>query len=477
MRLESQALGIMLGLAAVMGLPFSLSGQTAGKQPVLHSQDQHAPSDVQRDTARPLAQAQGADGELRLEDLEQMALESNPTLAQAAANVRAATGRKHQSGLYPNPTMGATGDEVSPGPIIRGGEFGAFVEQRIVTAGKLGLSRRVFEQEELQAEATASAQRYRVLNSVRSLYYEALGAQRRLEVQTRLARLTREAVKISKELSNVGAADQPDVLESEIEAEQAELVLAMASTALERIWRELAALVGRPSLQPAPLAGNLDEVPKLDFEKASVVLFDESPEIKSSELTVAREEAALRRAKVEKTPDVVARGGLRYNRELLEQGGRPVGLEGFFDVGLEIPFFNRNQGNIEAAKANLERARRDVERVRLSLRLRMARAYKQYQDSLTRVEKYRTQMIPRAQKAYDLYLASFRQMAAAYPQVLIAQRNLFQLHEHYISDLITTWQSAVEITGLLLTGGLEAPGGMEVTPAERMEGANSTRER
>jgi outer membrane protein, heavy metal efflux system len=477
MRLESQALGIMLGLAAVMGLPFSLSGQTAGKQPVLHSQDQHAPSDVQRDTARPLAQAQGADGELRLEDLEQMALESNPTLAQAAANVRAATGRKHQSGLYPNPTMGATGDEVSPGPIIRGGEFGAFVEQRIVTAGKLGLSRRVFEQEELQAEATASAQRYRVLNSVRSLYYEALGAQRRLEVQTRLARLTREAVKISKELSNVGAADQPDVLESEIEAEQAELGLAMARTALERIWRELAALVGRPSLQPAPLAGNLDEVPKLDFEKASVVLFDESPEIKSSELTVAREEAALRRAKVEKTPDVVARGGLRYNRELLEQGGRPVGLEGFFDVGLEIPFFNRNQGNIEAAKANLERARRDVERVRLSLRLRMARAYKQYQDSLTRVEKYRTQMIPRAQKAYDLYLASFRQMAAAYPQVLIAQRNLFQLHEHYIADLITTWQSAVEITGLLLTGGLKAPGGMEVTPAERMEGGNSTRER
>jgi cobalt-zinc-cadmium efflux system outer membrane protein len=250
----------------------------------------------------------------------------------------------------------------------------------------------------------------------------------------------------------------------------------MARTALERTWRELAAVVGKPSLQPAPLAGNLDEVPKLDFEKASVVLFGESPEIKSSELSVAREEAALRRAKVEKTPDIVARGGLRYNRELLEQGGRPVGLEGFFDVGMEIPFFNRNQGNIAAAKANLERARGDVERVKLSLRLRLARAYKQYQDSLTRVEKYHTQMIPRAQKAYDLYLASFRQMAAAYPQVLIAQRNLFQLHERYISDLITTWQSAVEITGLLLTGGLEAPGA-EVAPAETMEGANSTRER
>jgi cobalt-zinc-cadmium efflux system outer membrane protein len=477
MRLESQTLGIMLALVAFLGLPFSLPGQTGGQQPVPRSQHEHAPSGVERETAKPLPQVQGAEGQLRLEDLEQMALESNPTLAQAAANVRVAIGRKHQSGLYPNPTMGATGDEVSPGPIIRGGEFGAFVEQRIVTAGKLGLSRRIFEQEELQAEATASAQRYRVLNSVRSLYYEALGAQRRLEVQTRLGALTREAVKISKELSNVGAADQPDILESEIEAEQAELGLEMARTALERTWRELAAVIGRPSLQPVPLAGNLDEVPKLDFEKAIAALFGESPEIKSSELTVAREEATLRRAKVEKTPDIVARGGLRYNRELLEVGGRPVGLEGFFDVGLEIPFFNRNQGNIAAAKANLERARRDVERVKLSLRLRMARAYKQYQDSLTRVEKYRTQMIPRAQKAYDLYLTSFRQMAAAYPQVLIAQRNLFQLQGDYVSDLITTWQSAVEITGLLLTGGLEAPGGMEMAPAERMESADSMPER
>ncbi len=42
-------------------------------------------------------------------------------------------------------------------------------------------------------------------------------------------------------------------------------------------------------------------------------------------------------------------------------------------------------------------------------------------------------MIPRAQQAYDLYLNNFRQMAAAYPQVLIAQRNLFQLQQDYIT--------------------------------------------
>jgi len=48
-------------------------------------------------------------------------------------------------------------------------------------------------------------------------------------------------------------------------------------------------------------------------------------------------------------------------------------------------------------------------------------------------------MIPRAQKAYDLYLNNFRQMAAAYLQVLIAQRNLAKVigrSSAWVSDLL-----------------------------------------
>src|SRR5207247_7056923 len=242
---------------------------------------------------------------------------------------------------------------------------------------------------------------------------------------------------------------------------------------------ELSAVVGTPSLQPAPLEGNLEDIPRLELESALTKLLGESPEIRTSEVAVAREEAMLSRAKVEKVPDVVARGGLLKNRELLEVGGKPVGLEGFFDVGVEIPLFNRNQGNVAAAKANLERAQREVERVKLSLRLRMARTYKEYQDSLITAESYRSQMIPRAQKAYDLYLNNFRQMAAAYPQVLIAQRNLFQLQQDYITALVNTWSSAVEIQGLLLAGGLEAPAGigMKMSGADRAETAGRMEER
>src|ERR1700680_4762379 len=89
---------------------------------------------------------------LKLAELEQMAITNNPTLAQAAAEIRAATGRKLQSGLYPNPTVGYQGEQIRGG-IQGGGEQGFFVGQDIVLGGKLGLNRRVLEEERKQAEA------------------------------------------------------------------------------------------------------------------------------------------------------------------------------------------------------------------------------------------------------------------------------------------------------------------------------------
>ena len=48
-------------------------------------------------------------------------------------------------------------------------------------------------------------------------------------------------------------------------------------------------------------------------------------------------------------------------------------------------------------------------------------------------------------------------MGAAYPQVLVAQRNVIELNDGYIVALERVWTTALEIQGLQLTGGLDAP--------------------
>ena len=64
-------------------------------------------------------------------------------------------------------------------------------------------------------------------------------------------------------------------------------------------------------------------------------------------------------------------------------------------------------------------------------------------------------MIPRAQRAYELYSVKYQQMAAAYPQVLVSQRTLFRLQMSYLRSLEAEWVSAVRLQNYTLGGGLD----------------------
>jgi cobalt-zinc-cadmium efflux system outer membrane protein len=56
-----------------------------------------------------------------------------------------------------------------------------------------------------------------------------------------------------------------------------------------------------------------------------------------------------------------------------------------------------------------------------------------------------------------MYTKKYQEMAAAYPQVLIAERTLMQLEVSYISALENFATSSLSLQSYLLTDGLEAP--------------------
>jgi outer membrane protein, heavy metal efflux system len=400
--------------------------------------------------------ADSAQKTITLEELQQMALQQNPTFAQAAANIRAAEGRKQQSGLYPNPTVGYQGEQIRGGS-FRGGEQGFFVQQNIVLAGKLGLNQNIFEQEKKQAETEADEQKLRVVTNVKMSFIQALAAQQTLELRQNLGKLADDAVETSRQLANIGQADAPDVLEAEVEAQQADLAVVMAQQNQQRAWKELATVVGNPHLPLMRLEGNLEDTPAIDADALVEKLVNDSPAVKIAELGVKKAEAALVRARRETVPDLQLRAGMQQNFELLDATGRSVGLQGFADVGVQIPIFNRNQGGVATSKADVERAKHEVERVKLALRERAATTVQNYAYSQTAAERYKNEMIPRAQKAYEMYAKKYREMAAAYPQVLIAQRTLMQLQVAYLNSLESFAANSVALQSYLLTDGLEAP--------------------
>jgi cobalt-zinc-cadmium efflux system outer membrane protein len=392
---------------------------------------------------------------LRLEELELMALRNNPTLAQAEAAVRAAEGRRRQAGMMPNPTVGYSAENVSVRRPSETTEHLFFFEQTFPLGGKLGKSRRVFASDRDAAEAESLAQRQRVLNAVRTLHSEALGAERLVELRTELARLAREAVEITKELYNVGQADRPDLLEIEIEAERADIERLKAENDREEMWQLLAATVGVPALPRARLAGDLEDGAALAAEADLLaVIMRDSPEVRATGVRVERARAALARARAESAPDLFVRGGAGYNRERAEAfGGGRTGAVVAGEVGVRLPLWNRNQGGIAAAEAELAIAEGEVARLALVLRARLASGLRAERNARQVAEKYRTQVIPAARAAYEMYLGNFRQMAASYPQVLIAQRTLFQVQVEYARALVELRRSRVSLRGFLLAGG------------------------
>ena len=111
----------------------------------------------------------------------------------------------------------------------------------------------------------------------------------------------------------------------------------------------------------------------------------------------------------------------------------------------------------------------EVRRVRLLMRERSAVLFRDYSTERATVERYKSAVMPRARRAYDLYLNKYQSMQAAYPQVLMAQRTLFQSQANYITALQNLWSNWIALNGFLVTDGLEAPaaaGGMDVTLRE-----------
>ena len=392
-----------------------------------------------------------------LEQVEKMAAETNPTLRQAEAEIRAAKARQQQVGLYPNPSVGYTGDEIRGGS-VGGGKQGFFVQQTIVTAGKLGKSREVSGAESKLAEIEAQEQQTRVTTAVKMAFLRVLAAQEWLEARRDLARIAQEGAQTQRELMNTGQADESEVLEAEVDAQRMRMAARMQENTLREEWRSLAAIIGQPTLPLATVTGDLERGwPELNEEEAVETIAKKSPAVQIAETATGRARAVLARSQREPIPDILLRGGLEYNHETLGSVPWAKGWEGIAEASVEIPIFNRNQGNIVVALADIDRTEQEKIRVALTLRERAATVVDEYSNAKLMAVEYRDEILPNAKKAYSLLVDKYGRMLASYPRVLEAQRKLFELQLEYIAALEGVWTNGLALQGYLLTDGLEAP--------------------
>ncbi|HZB87508.1 MAG TPA: TolC family protein [Terracidiphilus sp.] len=407
----------------------------------------------------------------QLTDLEQRALAHNPTLAEAQRNIEAAQGIRTQVGLGPNPTVGYYGDEIRGGS-YRSGKQGFFIDQPVITGGKLGLNRKIEDQSIHQMEASSEAQRYRVLNATREAYYEVLTAQELLNIKHDLANIAHSTSEYTRELSNTGQADETEVLQTEVAEQRMSIAVGVQENRLHRSWAALASAVGEPALPIGAVAGDIESLPPdADDDKLLDKLLAESPAVRYAQAGVDKAEAELKRARRDPVPDITARGGIAQDNEPVDTPQSRTGLVGFAEIGLQLHLFDHNQGTIDADRAGIERAREELTRIELSLRDRSAAVTDDYRNARLIAVRYHDEILPRIQRAYVLITTQYGLMDASFSRVLNLQKELYSAEVEYLNALEDAQMSHVTLEGFLYSGGLDVPS--DADPS--MGGATSNR--
>jgi outer membrane protein, heavy metal efflux system len=383
---------------------------------------------------------------LSLSDLEQMAVQNNPTLPQAQARVQAARGIWQQVGLYPNPVIGYAGEEMGNEGSV--GQQGGLVSQQFITAGKLRLNRQVACQEIIRLEQEFAAQQYRVLTDVRTNFYAVLIAQRAVELTEQLVKLAEQGVQVAEALLKAKEGSRVDLLQARVERNTTAILLKNAQNRQQGAWRKLVAVVGIPEMESQQLAGNVDDVGvALPWEDALAHVLSESPELTAAAAEVQAARWSLRRAQVEWVPNVGTQATVQHGNFT---GDDFAGVQ----VTIPLPLFNRNQGNIAAANSQLVGALRNVERIRLSLQNRLAEVFRRYANAVQQVERYRETILPDAKETLALVASGYQQGEFSYLNLLTAQRTYFRSNLAYLESLLQLRSAQVEIEGLLLSGSL-----------------------
>lgn len=378
---------------------------------------------------------------LGLADLVEMSLIQNPALAQAGLGIDGARGQVRQAGLYPNPTVTVTGDEMGrEGGIITA----PMVSQEIITAGKRRLDVAIASRKYDQATLGLMRQRFILIGAVRQGFFEVLTAQQRVTTLTSLEQIAKNAYDNTRRLLEAKQVAQLDLLQVQVELNRIQAELGASKREQTAAWRRLTATIGVPNLQETPLAGSIEsELPAYDFESSKIQLVENHPEVGIARVGVDQAQLTLRRNEVQAIPNIMIGGGyVRNNMDRADQW--------MFQVGVPIPVFNRNQGNIMTARADVGKSMQEVPRVQNELLGRLATAFGNYAAAKERVDQYRKLILPTAQQANKIALDAYKGGQFEYLRVLQSQRTLLEANLEYIRALGEAWRAASEISGLLL---------------------------
>jgi cobalt-zinc-cadmium efflux system outer membrane protein len=360
-----------------------------------------------------------------------LASEHHPALRAAAHDVAANVAAVEQARQLPNPELSYLREGRDAGtrtttiqlsqPIELGGK-----RQARVALAQAGLAAAVDER-----RLRRQAQRADVI----AAYFDTLVAQERAALARDAAALAERSADVVSRRVAAGKASPVDAARARLVPADARIESARADTALAIARQRLEALVGTP-LAARPLASAdtalLPTLPTLPADAAA------APAVRRASSELALRQARIGAERAARMPDLTLTLGSQRDDQLARR-------QAVVGVAIPLPLFNRNGGNVVAARERAAQAQAQLEAARLEAATALSAARLQYGQARNEAALLAEHVVPDARSVYEATLKGFEYGKFAFLDVLDAQRTLLQARTRHLQALQDAWRARAEL--------------------------------
>ncbi|MFC3608839.1 TolC family protein [Stutzerimonas tarimensis] len=395
-------------------------------------------------SGQPIASIAGTTDILTLAVAMQRAIEASPELASARRALFANDALITQARVFPNPVLSATRDEIgSDAPITE-----LVLSQEIELGGKRSARIAAAQTARGAASADLDAARAQLLSTVTASFFAVLVAQERLELAQATSSLAQRALNAATKRVAAGKVPFIEQTRAQVAAAGVQMELSDAETALDIARQRLSVLWNDPEPRFGRVVHATDSLPNPPALAELYSHLAQSPLIQRARLETERYEALLAMERAERIPNLTVSAGAQRS-DAFDSTQAVVG------VAIELPLFDRNQGNISAAEQRLYQARDQYSGLAIQLKRDLAQAHAQLTSANRQARTLREQVLPGAESAFSAATKGFELGRFDFLDVLDAQRTLLQARTQYLNTLVQASQASAELERIL--GSLVAP--------------------
>lgn len=304
------------------------------------------------------------------------------------------------------------------------------------------------------AEASVAGQELTLVGDVSRAFYQAILAQRQIQVEERLLQSAQEDLERQERLFTIASTDQVQVLTAEVRValqEQAlERAINQAKKARLVVLQRLGTLGEITDFEPVGELPDVFDPAVLDAGDLVALALARHPSVAQSRARVGQQEAELARARADRLPSLSASGS--YGRSTGTDGYssffdfNPSASRGFnFSLSISLPIFQRFSmtQSASAARVAVDQAEEEAWETRLGVEQQVRSAFIDLENAFTgfqiqtRSSDLNRRRLELAQEQYRLGAVTFIDLQRYIDDVAQAERDLVNRQLDFANALVS----------------------------------------